>query len=131
MNHKPQALDITVGTTTIYAQVADTNNKRSLGLSFTESLAEKAGMLFLFDDVGQKNFWMKDMYFDLDIIWLDENKQVVGFFEKVSKDTYNKNHPEYSRIFHSPDTTKYVLEVNAGTIEKLRIKTGDKLDFKY
>jgi uncharacterized membrane protein (UPF0127 family) len=74
---------------------------------------------------------MKDMYFDLDIIWLDENKEVVGFFERVSKNSYNKQYPEQSRIFHSPENTRYVLEVNSGTIEKLKIKVGDKLNFKY
>jgi uncharacterized membrane protein (UPF0127 family) len=131
VQHRPAATEIKVGSTTIYAQMADTEHERSMGLSFTQKLNDNAGMLFVFDEVGPKNFWMRDMLFDLDIIWLDENKQVVGFFEKVSKNSYNQQHPELSKIFHSPDNTKYVLEVNSGTIEKIKIKTGDFLKFDY
>jgi uncharacterized membrane protein (UPF0127 family) len=102
-----------------------------MGLSYTEKIDDNVGMLFVFDDVSTKNFWMRGMYFNIDIIWIDENKQVVGFFENVSKDTFNQKNPEQSKIFRSPVNTKYVLEVNAGTIEKLKIKTGDNLDFSY
>ena len=118
INKKPNNLEITFGSTTIYAQVADTENKRSLGLSYTQKIGENAGMLFVFPDSAIRNFWMRDMYFDLDMLWLDENKQVVGFFENVSKDSYHAKDPSLSKIYHSPDNTKYVLEVNAGTISK-------------
>ena len=128
---KPGSVEIQVASSTIYAQVANTENKRSLGLSYTPKIDENAGMLFIFPDMQARNFWMRDMYFDLDIIWLDENKQVVGFFENVPKESYNHNHPEQSKIYHSPDNTKYVLEVNDGTMQRLKIKVGDKLDFKY
>lgn len=128
---KPSTTEITVGTTTIYAQIANTEHKRSMGLSFTEKLGDNSGMVFIFDETGKKHFWMRDMYFDIDIIWLDESKHVLGFFENVSKDSYNKTKPELSKVYHSPENTKYVLEVNAGTIERLKIKTGDTLDFKY
>lgn len=131
VDRKPGSTIITVASSTIYAQVANTEHKRSMGLSFTEKLDDNAGMLFVFDDVGQKHFWMRDMYFDIDIIWLDENKQVIGFFERVSKNTYNPKNPELSKIYHSPENTRFVLEVNSGTIEKLKIKTGDVLNFKY
>ncbi len=131
LEKKPNSTEIQAGSNTIYAQVADTNNKRSLGLSYTESIDQNAGMLFVFDEIGEKNFWMRDMLFDIDIIWLDENKQVIGFFENVSKDSYLKENQAMSKIYHSPDLTKYVLEVNAGIISKLKIKVGDILDFKY
>jgi uncharacterized membrane protein (UPF0127 family) len=128
---KPDSLAINIGQNTIRAKVADTEHLRSMGLSYTEKIDDNVGMLFVFDDVSTKNFWMRGMYFNIDIIWIDENKQVVGFFENVSKDTFNQKNPEQSKIFRSPVNTKYVLEVNAGTIEKLKIKTGDNLDFSY
>ena len=128
---KPNATEIKIGQSTIYAQVANTEHKRSMGLSYTKQIDQNAGMLFIFDDTSTKNFWMRDMYLDIDIIWLDENKQVVGFFENVPKESYNSKNPEASKIYRSPETTKYVLEVNTGTIQKLKIKTGDTLDFKY
>lgn len=131
LDKKPTSTLITIASSTIFAQIANTEHKRSMGLSFTEKLDENAGMLFVFDEVGRKHFWMRDMYFDIDIIWLDENKQVIGFFERVSKDTYDKKNPENSKIYHSPENTKFVLEVNAGTIEKKKIRVGDTLNFKY
>jgi uncharacterized membrane protein (UPF0127 family) len=133
LDRKPNSTEIKISSasTTIVATIANTENKRSLGLSYTEKLDENAGMLFIFDDVNQKNFWMRDMNYDLDIIWLDVNKQVNGFFENVPAASYNSKHPELSKIYHSPDNTKYVLEVNAGTISKDKIKVGDTLDFKY
>lgn len=81
-----------------------------MGLSYTEKIPDNAGMLFVFDEVSAKNFWMRDMLFDIDIIWLDENKQVVGFFENVKKESYSQKNPELSKIYHSPENTKYVLE---------------------
>lgn len=131
LEKKPNTIDISIGSKVINAQVANTEPKRNLGLSYTKEMPDNAGMLFVFESVSEKNFWMRDMYFDLDIIWLDENKQVVGFFENVKKESYNSKNPELSKIYHSPNNTKYVLEVNAGTIAKLKIKTGDKLDFNY
>ena len=127
----PNTALITIGQETIYAKIANTEHKRSMGLSYTDQIPENAGMLFIFDEVSAKNFWMRDMLFDIDIIWLDENKQVVGFFENVKKESYSQKSPELSKIYHSPENTKYVLEVNAGIIEKLKIKTGDVLEFTY
>lgn len=121
--------EIKFGQNTIHAQIANTEHKRSMGLSYTEKISDNSGMLFIFNETGEKNFWMRDMYFDIDIIWLDEYKQVVGFFENVKKESYNNKNPELSKIYRSPENTKYVLEVNAGTIQKLKIKTGDILEF--
>jgi uncharacterized membrane protein (UPF0127 family) len=88
-------------------------------------------MLFIFEKIGTKNFWMRDMNYNIDIIWIDENKIVTGFQENADKNSYNPKHPEYSRIFRSPENTKYVLEVATDTIQNLKIKAGDILDFKY
>ena len=128
---KINSTEIKIGQNIIHAQIANTEHKRSMGLAYTEKMDENSGMLFIFDETGEKNFWMRDMYFNIDIIWLDENKQVVGFFENVKKESYNSKNPELSKIYRSPENTKYVLEVNAGMIDKLKIKSSDVLDFKY
>lgn len=127
----PNHLEVRVNDTIIYAQVADTENERSLGLSFTKKLEENAGMLFVFDEVGVKNFWMRDMNYNIDIVWLDENKTVTGFVENADKNSYFPKRPADSKIYRSPENTKYVLEVATGTIVKLKIKAGDVLDFNY
>jgi hypothetical protein len=129
--HKPAPnfTEVKVNNTTIYSQIADTENERSLGLSFTKKLDENAGMLFIFEKTGAKNFWMRDMNYNIDIIWIDENKSVTGFVENADKNSYNKKNPEYSRIYRSPENTKYVLEVATNTIQTLKIKIGDVLEF--
>ena len=86
-HRKPGTTEIQVAGSTIYAQIAATENQKSLGLSYTKQIDDNAGMLFIFSDSDVRNFWMRDMYFDLDIIWLDENKDVVGFFERVPSTT--------------------------------------------
>ena len=47
------------------------------------------------------------------------------------QDSYNKQYPNYSKLFKSPENTKYVLEIPAGNIKNLKIKVGDKLEFNY
>lgn len=127
----PNVTEVKIGENIIYSQIADTENERSMGLSFTKKLDENAGMLFIFENVGTKNFWMRDMNYNIDIIWIDENKSVIGFFENADKISYNAKKPEFSRIYRSPENTKYVLEVATGTIQNLKIKTGDLLEFRY
>ena len=127
----PNFLEVKIADNIVYAQVADTENERSLGLSFTKKLDENAGMLFIFPTISQKNFWMRDMNYNIDIIWIDENKTVTGFVENADKNSYYPKRPNDSRIYRSPDNTKYVLETATGTISKFKIKAGDVLDFKY
>ena len=100
---KPNATTIMFGQNTIYTQIADTENKRSLGLSYTKSLDKNAGMLFVFDEINVKNFWMRDMNYDLDIIWIAPDKTINGFFENVLASSYNSKDPALSKIFHSTD----------------------------
>ena len=128
---KPNLTEIKVNNNIIYAQIADSENERSLGLSYTKKLEDNAGMLFVFENVSVKNFWMRDMNYNLDIIWIDENKNVLGFTENADKESYLPARPNDSRIYKSPENTKYVLETNIGTIQKMKIKAGDILDFKY
>lgn len=100
---------------------ANTNQKRIKGLSDRDSLATQTGMLFTFDAPTDQCIWMKDMRFDLDIIWLDNNKNVTKVMENVSPATYPTS-------FCSPDT-KYVIELNAGDAQKTQITTGKQLSF--
>lgn len=87
--------------------VANTDALREQGLSNTPSLAPGKGMLFEFEEAGQYGFWMKDMNYPIDIIWIDENLQEVFRAESVPADSYPK-------IFNSPVPAKYVLETNPG-----------------
>ena len=63
-------------------EVADTQASRELGLSGREKMGDDEGILFVFDTPGRYGFWMKDMQFPLDIIWINQNGVVVNMKEK-------------------------------------------------
>jgi uncharacterized membrane protein (UPF0127 family) len=100
---------------------ADTNAKRLKGLSDRGSLAQDKAMLFTFDQVAEQCIWMKDMRFNIDIVWLDESK-------KISQIKTNAEPSTYPESFCTPGT-KYVIELNAGASEQLNLKAGQQLAF--
>ena len=61
-----------------YVEVADTLNEREKGLSGKQSLEINKGMLFIFEKETLSGFWMKDMNFPIDIIWIDKNMRIIG-----------------------------------------------------
>lgn len=102
----------------LVVEIADTEEKRVQGLSGRESLPETEGMLFVWEEAGIHGIWMKDMKFPIDIIWIDENLRVIALESDVSPDTY----PE---TFRPNEPAQYILETNAGWIEKNGVILGD------
>ena len=111
--------EITVGDAMLLVEVAETPEEREAGLSNYESLAEGAGMLFVFDYEERHAFWMKDMNFPIDIVWINADKEVAHITEHLTPDTY----PE---LFTPPTPVRYVLEVPAGYARE-RITIGDTM----
>jgi len=110
----------------ILVEVADTLKKRSLGLGKRTSLKKGWGMLFVFEKRKPHRFWMKDMQFPLDIIWLD-NHRIVHIIHNA-KPTNSRDEPE---VMTSPVPVNFVLEIAAGRAAKLRLKTGQRMKFKF
>ena len=104
-------------------EVSDNPLERQRGLSFRESLAIDAGMLFVFEKPDKHGIWMKDMNFPLDIIWLDENFKVVNFKKDVSPDTF-------PTAFTPSSPALYVIETNTGFVDRFSIKIGEILDVR-
>ncbi len=100
--------------------LALTEDEQTKGLSVKDKLNENEGMLFVFDQIGKHNFWMKDMNFSIDIIWLGEDMKVVYVKENVHPETY----PE---TFGPEISSKYVLELVAGFSKKNNLKIGDSV----
>ena len=103
----------------IAVEIADTTEKQKLGLSGRESLPETEGMLFVFPDKRQRKFWMKDMKFAIDIIWIDDNRVVE--ITKGLQPPRGESIPSYT----TKNSVDKALEVNAGFIDKHDIKVGD------
>ena len=119
-----EKLSIDRGTWTV--EMATTMVEQARGLSYRTSLASDTGMLFVFSSPGVQNFWMKDMHFPLDMIWIGADGTVAGYAQDVpapAPGTALWNLPVYS----SPGGVNEVLEVNAGTVAKYGIKVGDKV----
>ena len=110
----------------IPVEVADTLKKRSLGLGQRTSLKKGWGMLFVFEKRKPHRFWMKDMQFPLDIIWLD-NHRIVHIIHNA-KPVNPRDEPE---VMTSPVPVNFVLEIAAGRAAKLRLKTGQRMKFKF
>jgi len=118
-----QTATITIRDTAIAVEIADASEERALGLGGRGALGENEGMFFIFEQPGYHAFWMRNMKFPLDIIWIDENFTIVHVQENISPDTFPNQ-------YVSLDPARYVLEVNAGFSEKHSIASGDKVVFE-
>lgn len=119
--------NIKIGEKTYKLEVVKTSQELEKGLAKFESIKDDQGMLFIFDTPGRWNIWMKDMKFNIDIIFLNENKEVVTIFKNVKFETH-ENPFEYRK--YQPDfDSKYVIELKEGEIAQNKIKIGDKIDF--
>lgn len=114
--------NLQIGEKIVKVDISDSDCKRTLGLSNREMLEKDSGMLFIFPEIGNYGFWMKDMNFSIDILWIDEKFNVVGIERRVSSSTY----PE---IFGKKYLAKYVLELSSGFSEKNNIEVGNKIIF--
>lgn len=119
---------VKINDTEIEVEIADTEEKRTKGLSGRNSLEADKGMLFVFPKGTKATFWMKDMKFDIDIIWIKDEKVV-----KIDKNAKapEENTPENKlTLYPSEGPIDYVLEVNSGFSDKNNIKEGDPVTFK-
>ncbi len=122
-----EMIEITVGETKILVELAETETERRDGLSKKNGLENNEGMLFLFPQKNiQPPFWMKDMEFAIDIIWIDDGK-IVQINENVQPPEA-KTPDEELILYTVNQPIDYVLEVNAGFIEKNNIEKGDSVD---
>jgi len=113
---------VTVGRATFTVEIASTTLEQMTGLSYRTSLADGHGMFFVFGAPAVQHFWMKDMNFAIDIIWI-ANDAVAGFAENAQPQPGDALWK--LRIYSSPGGTDRVLEVPAGTVARDGIKVGD------
>lgn len=111
---------ILIGDKSIEVEIARTNEERVRGLSGRESVEPNTGLLFVFDTPGRYGFWMKDMKFAIDIVWVDEGWEVVGIESMINPDSY-------PMTFYPPEDIRYVLELNSNEASSLGIDIGTRL----
>jgi len=105
--------------------IEDTDEERMKGLSDRDNLNEDAGMLFVFEKKDRYSFWMKNVKFPLDIIFIDDNK-IVDMYKNVpaqaDKDTASLP------LYTSKAPANYVLEIKGGLADEYEFKIGDTVE---
>ena len=113
---------------TLEVQIADTDSLRARGLMFQNMLPYNEGMLFVFDESNTRPMWMLNMQFNLDIIWFDENSNVVAIEKDVPPCRTTIEVVACRENGVSGDNAKYVLEVTAGFVDKFNITENSKME---
>jgi uncharacterized membrane protein (UPF0127 family) len=114
---------VQIGSNQIAVTIADTDPERELGLSGHKPLKDSEGMLFIFDVPGQYAFWMKDMLFPIDILWIGSDWKVVDITPNLAPETY----PE---AFAPKANAQYVLEVSSGYAQAHRVTIGQSVSVR-
>jgi uncharacterized protein len=118
-------INITLNGIELVADVAETNEQRTKGLSVKDALAEKEAMLFVFDTAQEHSFWMKDMKFPIDIIWLDSDKIVVHVEHNLQPCSFDG----FCQTYKADKNALYVLETVAGFAKNHNIVEGTSVEF--
>lgn len=125
IRRSPALSTVTLAGKKIYVEVAKTAAQREKGLSDRQTLCPDCGMLFIFETPDFYSFWMKRMYFDIDMIWINDHK-VVDITHRAKKPSPEEF--DAPKIIYSPKAAvDKVLEVNAGWCEKNGVKIGDEI----
>ena len=108
-------------------ELATTAEERTRGLSGRESMPRDAGMLFDLGVVQNTSFWMKDMRFPLDMVWIGEDKRITGVTTDVQAQPGAAD--SQLKLYPSTGPVRYVLELNAGVAAEPRLDAGTQLSF--
>lgn len=117
----PKSHRLIIGSTIVNVEIASSDSQRAQGLSDRPNLPSDSGMLFVFPNSIKPSFWMKDMRFPLDFIWLKSGK-IINITSHVPPPSQTNNQP----TILTPDIIiDQVLEVNAGFVDDHGLKIGD------
>ncbi|MDQ3947544.1 MAG: DUF192 domain-containing protein [Thermoproteota archaeon] len=118
-------VNVTMNGLVLVADIAATDEQRTKGLSVKDRLGENEAMLFVFDNEAEHSFWMKNMKFPIDIIWLDSDKTIVHIEHNLQPCSFELLCPTYKPNVES----LYVLETVGGFAEKYDIVKGTMVEF--
>ena len=116
----PGIYTMRVGTHPIRVEIAGTSAERVRGLSGRRDLTPGSGLLFVFPASAIYGFWMKEMRFPIDIVWIGEDLRIVHIAADVAPETYPK-------VFKPPEPARYVLEMPATSMRKMGVKPGTEV----
>jgi len=100
-------------------EIADNDESRARGVMFRKSMPEFSGMLFVFDRPQHAQFWMKNTFIPLDMLFIDGS----GVVRRIKQNAT----PQSTAIIDGGEGVKAVLEVNGGVVARLGITTGTQI----
>ncbi len=104
-------------------ETVTTPEAQEKGLSDRESMPADNGMYFVFNDTTDRTFWMKNMKFALDIVWIKDDEVIKVDYDVMPEGANPAN------FYYSKEAVNRVLEVNNGDAMKYDIKVGDKVKY--
>ena len=126
---EPRGAVVQIGEATYDVDLAISPEERQQGLSGREHMARDTGMLFVFENERARTFWMKEMHFPLDMIWIDAQCRLLDVSANVPLPPPGASNDEIPRV-QSPGPAQYVLEVNAGEAARNGFRAGDLVEFQ-
>ena len=105
----------------VLVELAKTREQKERGLMFRQELEENRGMLFIEPYPKLLQFWMKDTYIPLDLIFIGEDMKIKGIIKNAK--------PQSTESLAIDRLSRFVLEVNAGFADKHNVKEGDAVKF--
>jgi hypothetical protein len=118
--------NVIIGNHTFKVSEAVSQQEQEIGLSETGSISQDQGMIFLFKAPAYYSFWMKDMKFPIDIIYIKEDTIVT-----IKSNAQPPKNASGNLIIYTPtDPADKVLEIQAGLSQKYNFKNGDKVKYE-
>ncbi len=117
-------IPLTLGTTRLLAEVADTPEKQALGLMFRQKIPGDYAMIFPYPDEDIRTFWMKNCRVSLDLIFVNRQHQIVGITHRAPP-----CREDPCPVYSSPSPAMFVIEVAGGRATELGLREGDRVGF--
>ena len=125
-DNKYRRVPAKIGKLSIKLEIADDSYKKAKGLMYRSRLQRDKGMLFIFAAERRYSFWMLNMQFGIDILWLDRNMRIVDITKGAmpAKSIFN------SRNYSPSKPAMYVIETCCGFADESGIKPGNKISLE-
>lgn len=117
---------VVIGDSQVIVDLALTPTEQSKGLAVKDTIKENEGMLFIFESPKKHSFWMKDMKFPIDIIWIDQEGRISHIEKSLQPCIFLLPCPSFS----PSNDSLYVLEVVSNFTNKYNVNVGDKVQFE-
>lgn len=122
------ASQVIIGDHVFLTEVAIDPAAQKKGLSGRDNLPEDSGLLFVYPSKSILTFWMLDVRFNIDLLWISDDK-IVGI-EKNMQAPAPATEDKDLLLYSSPEPVNRVLEINSGLVDKYGIQIGDRLEYK-